>query len=755
MKLIKTLYHFFGSLIFALILITCAALFVITGTVLESITSSHLFAAQYTYHHPIFLLLLICFFVNILFSATRRWPFKKKHISFLITHLGLLMVIGGTFIKNIYGIQGTMGLMEGTASSYIFLPNTYSVSIEKKRPARRTSLTLNKNGLSPILDPNFQNLKVELKEYAPNVAERQEIWIKGNHAVISGFPALPLSKQARIKISEDDPIIWNLTAIQSSDPIEAIKKAYLQDLKVTITAKSSNEKLEVSGSDLFEKPISFQNKTITSHLELSDPYHLALKITDKNNFSEEVIVPLSGEQALSNINPSSKAFGSALYTIDLNRDPAIHIIQDNSKDEYMVLFSQNGAISIEKFVPNHLSSVYMIDDGFHGYTLQTDLKIPQLSRKENEQKDLSQFEDELRQIVQNEKSLLPPLNLLREACEESNQDFAHVLNRFFNEWDKSHSWLYPASRPLPKDISQVMQKLDIAKLPKKCRLSCSLASLLISHIEPQIKAGKEIQEALMELQWPLLSSLEIHSNQLEPSLALLHQQFDMISQQIPDMAVDLPLNTPEEKAHFLSAFLRNSGVHYQEFYPPIQSHANATISLETPLTLSHQSIPATSKLEDNVPGIKLHFDDGEISETIALAYDPYGKGLKWPVGGRYLARFQPIFKTIPFTVRVRDARQVNIPGTNQPHSYECDVVITDNADQSFAETTISMNNVHETWNGYRFYLANISPAEETSPQHVQIIVNYDPAKYLLTYPGAILVFIGILLLFWLQPYKKR
>ena len=66
-----------------------------------------------------------------------------------------------------------------------------------------------------------------------------------------------------------------------------------------------------------------------------------------------------------------------------------------------------------------------------------------------------------------------------------------------------------------------------------------------------------------------------------------------------------------------------------------------------------------------------------------------------------------------------------------------------------------MNNVHETWEGYRFYLSNISPSGEESVKRIQLVVNHDPAKYWLTYPGAIILSIGILLLFWLWPYGKK
>ena len=106
-------------------------------------------------------------------------------------------------------------------------------------------------------------------------------------------------------------------------------------------------------------------------------------------------------------------------------------------------------------------------------------------------------------------------------------------------------------------------------------------------------------------------------------------------------------------------------------------------------------------------------------------------------------------------MRLRNARQINYPNSSQPYSFESDLIIADIANHTAVEKTVSMNNVHETWDGYRFYLANITPGEETAVQRIQLVVNHDPAKYLLTYPGALIMTLGIVLLFWLRPYKKR
>src|SRR5690349_19139388 len=132
MKYLRLVYYFLGSIYFALILISVTALFVVAGTFLESATQSHRYAAMFTYDTPLFAALLWGFFINILLSATRRWPFRWKHIPFLITHWGLLMVLGGVLAKHYYGLQGSMTLLEGTASQEVVEANTYAIHLDKK-----------------------------------------------------------------------------------------------------------------------------------------------------------------------------------------------------------------------------------------------------------------------------------------------------------------------------------------------------------------------------------------------------------------------------------------------------------------------------------------------------------------------------------------------------------------------------------------------------------------------------------------------
>ena len=212
------------------------------------------------------------------------------------------------------------------------------------------------------------------------------------------------------------------------------------------------------------------------------------------------------------------------------------------------------------------------------------------------------------------------------------------------------------------------------------------------------------------------------------------------------------------KVRLLTAYLQAYEIHLQQIHrfkdnaeiDALLRESDPTalpfpIILETPLTPSWIAQPAPIKKEDQRPLISFLYQN----RIINLGFDPQGLGMKWPLEiGQSVVRFQPLFQKIPYSVRMRQARQVNYPNSNQPHSYEADVIIRDLRTGDIVETTLKMNQVHETWDGYRFYLSGMSPGDETAVKRVQIVVNHDPVKYFLTYPGAIILALGIVLLFW-------
>ena len=106
------LLKFFGSLKLAVVVLSLLAVGMAAGTFLESRESSRV-AAQVVYRSWWFNGLLALLAVNIGAAALTRWPWKRKHVGFVITHAGLIIFLGGCSAAFHYGTEGMLELHEG------------------------------------------------------------------------------------------------------------------------------------------------------------------------------------------------------------------------------------------------------------------------------------------------------------------------------------------------------------------------------------------------------------------------------------------------------------------------------------------------------------------------------------------------------------------------------------------------------------------------------------------------------------------
>lgn len=733
MKRLKSVYHFLGGVRFAIILIALTLLYVIAGTFLESFADSHLYAAQYAYNNPFFYLLLAGFFINILLSALRRWPFKPKHVPFLITHLGLLMIITGTFIKNWKGLQGHMTILEGGITDDVFFPNTQSIQIEARDGTKRK--------WTPE-DP----LGIKIVDQSPNAREQLKLWFKGDFVTLIGQQPIPVSDEFSTITIFGKP--WKIVAVRNPDPQKVAEGFFINGTELQIKETGTKRILKtVPLHDAINRAVEVPGfGQMRARLD-----NLQLHVNYLQNFGAgELTIPLQGDQSLSNIS-STPELGKDPITIDLKRDPTIVFVQDDFGDEHLFLFDQFGAIQQEQFAPHQLQSLYMLEGGFAGYTLASQSKIPSLSNSREDKELLHQKKlvTKIAESYKQNEGLAFPIDQFAAACKKTNSDFATHFVSFLNDWNEEGGWFYPKNKPLPNELQTIFDTIDL----KGNNRYCQTASLLFSKLEPELKQGKHPYAILSALQWPLAKELEGLSQ--SETLYQLQKQLETISGQLPEIPFDDPLQNRSLNAHLFSIYLRGMGIHLHHFEEEIDLPPHETVQLETFVEKEILDLEPIKKLEENLPKVTLIVSDDKKSEKISLVYDRSGNGLKWPVlDGNYLLRLQPEHKKIPYLVRLRDARQTNYHNSSQAHSYEADVIVIDKRTGKEVETTLSMNKVHETWDGYRFYLSNISPEGETSAQRVQLVVNGDPAKYVLTYFGAILVCVGIVAL-WMKMRRDE
>jgi hypothetical protein len=113
------LFHFCGSLRLTVILMLYIAVACVFGTFFEGRHGTK--AAQAAiYKSWWFDVGLGLMATNITCSTLRRWPFQRKHIGFIITHIGILTILFGAFLTHRYGIEGQVAIREGESESRMF-----------------------------------------------------------------------------------------------------------------------------------------------------------------------------------------------------------------------------------------------------------------------------------------------------------------------------------------------------------------------------------------------------------------------------------------------------------------------------------------------------------------------------------------------------------------------------------------------------------------------------------------------------------
>jgi hypothetical protein len=105
-------FEFFASLKLAVVLLAVLIVAAVAGTIYESSFDAKV-ARAYVYGAPWFNLWLILLGANLAVSALSRWPWRKHHLAFLITHLGIITLLIGSLVGRILGVEGTVTLFKG------------------------------------------------------------------------------------------------------------------------------------------------------------------------------------------------------------------------------------------------------------------------------------------------------------------------------------------------------------------------------------------------------------------------------------------------------------------------------------------------------------------------------------------------------------------------------------------------------------------------------------------------------------------
>jgi len=121
-------FKFFASVKLAVVLLAVLIIGAIFGTIYESSFDAKV-ARAYVYGAPWFNIWLVLLGTNLAISALSRWPWKKYHTAFLVTHLGIITLLTGSLIGRILGTEGTITLFKGEAPTNRLLVDQHQLRV--------------------------------------------------------------------------------------------------------------------------------------------------------------------------------------------------------------------------------------------------------------------------------------------------------------------------------------------------------------------------------------------------------------------------------------------------------------------------------------------------------------------------------------------------------------------------------------------------------------------------------------------------
>lgn len=177
---------YLGSVRFAVPVLTFVAFAMIWGTYIDS-TRGAVAAGDAVYGSWWFVGLMALICVSLILSVVTRWPWRTKHIGFIVVHASLVALIASAFVSYFLKIEGKMILREGQTSSQI-LTNSWRIALLDNNAGSWSVLDSATVDSSPMLTIGDERLRIV--EFWPNSADHLEVTDTGPsplHAVRLGF----------------------------------------------------------------------------------------------------------------------------------------------------------------------------------------------------------------------------------------------------------------------------------------------------------------------------------------------------------------------------------------------------------------------------------------------------------------------------------------------------------------------------------------------------------------------------------------
>jgi len=184
-RFLSNLFDFLSSLKLAVLTLCSLAVLLAIGTIYESLYSTKV-AQALIYHSFWMSAVMVLLIVNLACAAVDRFPWKKNHIGFVITHAGIITLLIGSFVTQKHGIDASMGLGIGETSRYLYMDEP-EVLVYESLPNKAYDLVVRENADYVYRGPRTLNKillagrrKLVIKKFHPRVERTIQFFPVGN-----------------------------------------------------------------------------------------------------------------------------------------------------------------------------------------------------------------------------------------------------------------------------------------------------------------------------------------------------------------------------------------------------------------------------------------------------------------------------------------------------------------------------------------------------------------------------------------------
>ncbi|PIS09739.1 MAG: cytochrome c biogenesis protein [Bdellovibrio sp. CG10_big_fil_rev_8_21_14_0_10_47_8] len=119
----RRLVRMFSSVKIAVVILLALAAVTAVGTIIEARYDAHA-AAKLVYHTPLMYTIMGALAITLIAVMVDRWPWKSRHVPFLLAHVGILVLLLGSVITMEFGVDGTMRFGIGEKNRWVTVPQT-------------------------------------------------------------------------------------------------------------------------------------------------------------------------------------------------------------------------------------------------------------------------------------------------------------------------------------------------------------------------------------------------------------------------------------------------------------------------------------------------------------------------------------------------------------------------------------------------------------------------------------------------------